>query len=122
MDIIIIIINALTARVVGAPQMILQPVFSIFPCSPLPSGTCRTPGLVHTPGSSWPGVWSRLLNSLCGSQERHVTESSLVLACKQHVSLVERNLAVEKKTRVSLTCGLVSLLYHVQAGWVGALV
>ena len=38
-------INTLTARVVGAPQMILQPVFSIFPCSPLPSGTCRTPGL-----------------------------------------------------------------------------
>ena len=43
--IIIIIINPLTARVVGAPLMILQPVFSIFPCSPLPSGTCRTPGL-----------------------------------------------------------------------------
>ena len=42
---IIIIINPLTSRVVGAPQMILQPVFSIFPCSPLPSGTCRTPGL-----------------------------------------------------------------------------
>ena len=42
---IIIIINHLTARVVGAPQTILQPVFSIFPCSPLPSGTCRTPGL-----------------------------------------------------------------------------
>ena len=42
---IIIIINPLTARVVGAPQIILQPVFSIFPCSPLPSGTCRTPGL-----------------------------------------------------------------------------
>ena len=40
---IIIIINP--ARVGGAPQMILQPVFSIFPCSPLPSGTCRTPGL-----------------------------------------------------------------------------
>ena len=39
----IIVINHLTARVVGAPQMILQPVFSIFPCSPLPSGTCRTP-------------------------------------------------------------------------------
>ena len=38
--IIIIIIKPLTARVVGAPQMILQPVFSIFPCSPLPSGTC----------------------------------------------------------------------------------
>ena len=43
--IIIIIIYPLTARVAGAPQMILQPVFSIFPCSPLPSGTCRTPGL-----------------------------------------------------------------------------
>ena len=42
---IIIIINPLTARVVGAPQIILQPVFSIFPCSLLPSGTCRTPGL-----------------------------------------------------------------------------
>ena len=46
--IIIIIINPLTARVVGAPQMILQPVFSIFPCSPLTSGTCRTPGLSIT--------------------------------------------------------------------------
>ena len=43
--IIIIIINPSTARVVGVPQTILQPVFSIFPCSPLPSGTWRTPGL-----------------------------------------------------------------------------
>ena len=43
--IIIIIIYSLIARVAGAPQMILQPVFSIFPCTPLPSGTCRTPGL-----------------------------------------------------------------------------
>ena len=42
-NIIIIIINPLTVRVVGAPQTILQPVFSIFPCSPLPSGTCQTP-------------------------------------------------------------------------------
>ena len=42
---IIIIINPLTVRVVGVPQMILQPVFSIFPCSPLPSGTWGTPGL-----------------------------------------------------------------------------
>ena len=42
---LLLIINPLTARVVGAPQMTLQPVFSIFPCSPLPSGTCRTPGL-----------------------------------------------------------------------------
>ena len=41
---IIIIINLLTARVVAVPQMILQPVFSIFPCSPMPSGTWRTPG------------------------------------------------------------------------------
>ena len=51
--IIIIIINPLTTRVVGAPQMILQPVFSIFPCSPLPSGTCQTPGL-STPWCSLP--------------------------------------------------------------------
>ena len=42
---LLIIIILLTARVVGAPQMILQPLFSIFPCSPLPTGTCRTPGL-----------------------------------------------------------------------------
>ena len=45
MCIIVIIINSLTSRVVRAPHIILQPVFSIFPCSPLPSGTCRTPGL-----------------------------------------------------------------------------
>ena len=43
--IIIIIIYPLPARVVWALQMISQPVFSIFPCSPLPSWTCRTPGL-----------------------------------------------------------------------------
>ena len=30
---------------VGAPQMIAQPVSSIFPCSPMPSGTWQTPGL-----------------------------------------------------------------------------
>ena len=39
------LIYPLTARVVGAPQMISQPVSSIFPCSPLSSGTWRTPGL-----------------------------------------------------------------------------
>ena len=43
--IITIIIKTLTARVVGAPHMILQPVFSFYPCSPLPFGTCRTQGL-----------------------------------------------------------------------------
>ena len=37
--------NPLTAKVNGAPQMISQPVFSISPCSLLPSGTCWTPGL-----------------------------------------------------------------------------
>ena len=42
---IIIIVYPLTARVIGAPQMTLQPVFSIYPCSPLPSGIWRTPGL-----------------------------------------------------------------------------
>ena len=48
-DILILIVSSfiypLTVRVVRAPQMISQPVFSIFPCFPLPSGTCRTPGL-----------------------------------------------------------------------------
>ena len=39
------LIYPLTAKVVGAPQIISQPVSSIFPCSPLPSGACRTPGL-----------------------------------------------------------------------------
>ena len=38
-------LRPLTTKVVWAPQMISQPVFSIFPCSPLPSGTCQTPGL-----------------------------------------------------------------------------
>ena len=35
----------LITRVVGAPQMISQPVSAIFPCSSLPFGTLRTPGL-----------------------------------------------------------------------------
>ena len=39
------VIYPLTARVVGAPQIISQLVSSIFPCSPLPSGNWRTPGL-----------------------------------------------------------------------------
>ena len=39
------LIYPLTARVVGVPQMISQPVSSIFPCFLLPSGTWRTPGL-----------------------------------------------------------------------------
>ena len=39
------LIYPLTARVVGAPQMISQPVSSIFPCSPMPSETWGTPGL-----------------------------------------------------------------------------
>ena len=40
-----IIIYPLTARIVGAPQMISQPVSSSFPCSPLPSGTWQASGL-----------------------------------------------------------------------------
>ena len=36
--------NALTARVVGALQVTSQPASSILLCSPLPSGTRRTPG------------------------------------------------------------------------------
>ena len=43
--IIIITIYPVTVRVVGAPQMISQPVSSILSCSPLPSGTWWTPGL-----------------------------------------------------------------------------
>ena len=39
------VIYPLTARVNRTPQMISQPVSSIFPCSPLPSGTWRTAGL-----------------------------------------------------------------------------
>ena len=39
------LIYPLTTRVVRAPQMISQPVSSIFPCSPLPSGTWRNTGL-----------------------------------------------------------------------------
>ena len=39
------LICPLTSKVVWALQMISQPVSSIFPCSPLPSGTWRTPGL-----------------------------------------------------------------------------
>ena len=39
------LINPLTARVVWAPQMISQPVSSIFSCFPLLFGTWRTPGL-----------------------------------------------------------------------------
>ena len=31
--------------IVGTPKMISQPVSSVFPCSPLPSGTWPTPGL-----------------------------------------------------------------------------
>ena len=52
--IIIIIINPLTARVVGAPQMILQSVFSIFPVLHCPLGlaelqACPFPDVVFPP-------------------------------------------------------------------------
>ena len=43
--IISIIIYPLSARVVGAPQLISQPIFSIFRCSPLPYETWRTQGM-----------------------------------------------------------------------------
>ena len=54
MNIIIIIINPLTARVVGAPQMILQPVFSKFPVLHCPLGlaelqACPFPDVVFPP-------------------------------------------------------------------------
>ena len=40
-----LIIYPLSARVVGAPRMISQPLSYFFPCSPLPSGSWRNPGL-----------------------------------------------------------------------------
>ena len=39
------VIYPLTAGIVGAPQITSKPVSSIFLCSPLPSGTWRTPSL-----------------------------------------------------------------------------
>ena len=52
--IIIIIINLLMARVIGAPQMILQAVFSIFPLLHCPLGlaelqVCPFPDVVFPP-------------------------------------------------------------------------
>ena len=52
--IIIIMINPLTARVVGAPQMTLQPVFTIFPVLHCPLGlaelqACPLPDVVFPP-------------------------------------------------------------------------
>ena len=41
----LIIMYHLTASVGGAPQIISQPLSSFSPCSPLPSGTWRAPGL-----------------------------------------------------------------------------
>ena len=43
------VIYPLTMQVVGAPQMILQPVSSIFPCSPLSSEACPFPDVVFLP-------------------------------------------------------------------------
>ena len=57
--IIIIFIYPLPARVDGAPKMISQPVFSIFPCSPLPSGTWRTPDTTN----ALPSLANRPLNN-----------------------------------------------------------
>ena len=42
---LLLLFYPLTARVVGASQMISQPVSSILPCSSLPSGTWQNPGL-----------------------------------------------------------------------------
>ena len=58
-SIINIITYPLTSRVVGTRQMISQPVSSIFPCPPLPSGTWRTPGL------SIPWSWRPTSSSVC---------------------------------------------------------
>ena len=52
----------LTAGLVGASQMILQPVSSIFPCSVLPSGTWQT--LLSTL-LNWQS-WQQILCCVCG--------------------------------------------------------
>ena len=54
--------SPLTAGFVGAPQMTSQPVSSIFLCSPLPSGTWRTPGL-SIPKSSFSHLFLSALSS-----------------------------------------------------------
>ena len=65
---IIIIIYPSTMRVVWAPQVISQPLSSIFPCSPLSSGTLRTPGLsipwCCLPTSSLSGTFSPFHHAL----------------------------------------------------------
>ena len=104
--------NPLTARVIGAPKMILQPVFSIFPCSPLPSGTCRTPGLsipwcclptsffahlVFFPLSlclaRW--FWPDMMNG----KHDHTTAVCVSLRSKTHKRLKERFLRRRNRTK-----------------------
>ena len=53
------LIYPLTAMVTGTPQMISQPVSTIFPCSPLPSGTSRIPS------QSIPRCWLPTSSSVC---------------------------------------------------------
>ena len=51
--IIIIIINPFTARVVGAPQIILQPVFSIFPVLHCPLGLAELQACLDYTGQNY---------------------------------------------------------------------
>ena len=55
--IIIIIFNPLTMRVVGAPQMILQPVFSIFPCAQYIKRDITNPLAVSQSEETAPILW-----------------------------------------------------------------
>ena len=62
-------IYPLTARVIWTQQMISQPVSSIFPCSPLPSGTWHIPGLCVYSRREWGGANDEDKEYLCLLQE-----------------------------------------------------
>ena len=68
----------LTAMVIGAPQMILQPVALILPCSPLPSGTWRWKVIISK-------SWSLPISApgkLCGS----ISPNTVFIRCwRAHV-------------------------------------
>ena len=65
---------SLNVRVTGAPQMVSQPVSSIFPCSPLPSVTWRTCKMVLDRPDEWETcpyhcslhLFAMVRRSLCG--------------------------------------------------------
>ena len=103
---LIIIIYFLTARVDGAPQEISQRVSSIFPCSPLPSGTWRTPGhLSCLPETSW---WSGI--HAPGSAELHRDHFVML----QHILL---KVAVTSTMSLGSTLAIFTTITAITAEW-----